>query len=131
MPAIAVIEDDAPIREMYVMKLKAHGFDVAGAEDGQKGLALIKQLKPELVLLDLRMPVMTGDEMLRALRSEDWGKNILVIVLTNISPSEAPMDMRLLRVERYIVKAHHTPKQVLDIVLETLKRYNKLEPAKA
>ena len=125
MIKIAVIEDDTPIREMYEMKLKASGFEVESSEDGEKGIALAKQFKPDLILLDLRMPIMDGTEMLRRLRAEDWGKNMLVIVLTNVSADEAPMELRLLRVEKYIVKAHYTPKQVLDIVNEILTRYKK------
>jgi len=126
MAKIAVIEDDAPIREMYEMKLRVAGFDVKASEDGEKGLLLAKEFKPDLILLDLLMPVMDGTEMLRRLRAEDWGKNMLIIVLTNVSADEAPMDLRLLRIEKYIIKAHYTPRQVLDIVTETLQRYKKL-----
>lgn len=126
MTKIAIIEDDAPIRKMYTIKLEAHGFEVKSAANGEEGLVLAKEFMPDLIMLDLRMPVMSGQEMLQKLRQEDWGKDMLVIVLTNISQTEAPMDLRLLRVERYIVKAHYTPQQVLDIVIETLKRYNKI-----
>lgn len=129
MIKIAVIEDDQPIREMYLMKLKHAGYDAKGSEDGEKGLVLVKEFKPDLILLDLRMPVMDGTEMLRRLRAEDWGKDMLVIVLTNVSADEAPMELRLLRIEKYIVKAHYTPKQVMDIVAETLARYGKNLPA--
>lgn len=125
MLKIAVIEDDTPIRDMYLMKLRNHGFEVQGAEDGEKGLALIESFRPDLALLDLRMPVMSGEEMLRRLRGEDWGTDLLVAVLTNVSPGEAPLSLRYLKVERYIVKAHHTPTQVLDMVIDIFKRYNK------
>jgi DNA-binding response OmpR family regulator len=125
MTKIALVEDDAPIREMYEMKLKAAGYEVRSAEDGEKGLELIRSFKPELILLDLRMPVMDGVEMLRQLRSKDWGNDILVLVLTNVSSDEAPMELRMLKVEKYIVKAHYTPKQVLEIIAETLSRHNK------
>lgn len=125
---IAVVEDDQPIREMYAMKLRACGFAVSTAEDGQEGLALAKEFRPDLILLDLRMPVMDGVEMLKRLRAESWGQNILVIVLTNISHNEAPMDLRFLRIERYIVKAHHTPRQVVEIIYETLDHYHKTDP---
>lgn len=125
MPKILIVEDDPPIRTMYVMKLKSEGYDVAEASDGTEGLEAAKTVKPDLILLDLRMPVMSGQEMLKKLRDSDWGKHTLVIVLTNVSQSEASMDLRLLRVEKYIVKAHTTPKQVADIVGETLARYKK------
>ena len=75
---------------------------------------------PDLILLDLRMPVLSGEEMLEALRENDWAKNIKVIVLTNISKDEAPAKLRLLDVDQYIVKAHHTPAQIVDIVQKVL-----------
>jgi DNA-binding response OmpR family regulator len=129
MAKIAIIEDDLAIQQMYLMKLKSSGFDAVGAEDGQKGLELIKEFKPDLVLLDLHMPTMDGVTMLRKLREEKWGEDILVIILTNLSASEAPMDLRLLRVEKYVLKVQYTPKQVVEIVSETLQRYGKLAQA--
>lgn len=63
---------------------------------------------------------MNGDEMLEKLRQTDWGSKIRVIILTNISRDEAPKNLGLLNVDRYIVKAHHTPQQVLDIINEIL-----------
>lgn len=117
---IAVIEDDAPIRELYDFKLKNDGFIVRSAEDGNKGLYLVKDFRPNLILLDLLMPVMNGEDMLEELRQLDWGKDIKVIILTNISKDEAPPKLRLLNVDRYIVKAHYTPKQVVDIVKDVL-----------
>ncbi|MBI5906539.1 response regulator [Candidatus Saccharibacteria bacterium] len=125
MAKIAVIEDDQPIREMYELKLKKSGFDVQVASDGEEGLRLVEQFRPELILLDLRMPIMDGVEMLKRLREKDWGGKILVIILTNISQEGVPMELRLLDVKRYLVKAHYTPQQVLSIVTDTLDRYTK------
>lgn len=117
---VAVIEDDQSITDIYRFKLEHEGFAVAVAHDGQEGLKVIEQFEPELILLDLRMPVMSGDEMLSHLRSTDWGSNIKVIVLTNISKDEAPTGLRFLNVDRYIVKAHHTPNQVVDVIREVI-----------
>lgn len=127
---IAVIEDDAPIRNMYKLKLENNGFLVSTAEDGKQGLEIIKQFKPGLLLLDLKMPVMSGDEMLREVRKHSWGSNIRVIVLTNISRDEAPTDLQFLSIDRYIVKAHYTPGQVLEIVNDVLGLKNSLKTAK-
>ena len=121
LPRIAVIEDENSIAEMYMFKLQHAGYLVEIANNGQRGLKLIKTFQPELILLDLKMPVMNGDEMLERLRSTNWGKDIKVIILTNISKDEAPSNLRFLGVERYIVKAHHTPQQVIDIIQEVLR----------
>lgn len=117
---IVVVEDEPAICNMYKMKLESTGFDVVVAFDGKEGLEVIKKHQPALILLDIKMPVMTGDEMLEKLRQEDWGANIRVIILTNISRDEAPHKLRFLDVERYIVKAHYTPSQVIEIVNDVL-----------
>lgn len=117
---IAVIEDDYAIASMYDFKLRACGYHVATAPDGEEGLALAGSFLPDLILLDVMMPVMSGDEMLEKLRQEDWGANMRVVVLTNLSKDEAPHGLRFLDVDRYIVKAHHTPSQVVDVVKEVL-----------
>jgi len=66
------------------------------------------------------MPKINGDEMLRKIREEDWGASIRVIILSNSSKAEAPSNLRFLSVERYVVKAHHTPAQVIAVVREVL-----------
>jgi two-component system alkaline phosphatase synthesis response regulator PhoP len=117
---IAIIEDDRPIAQMYKLKLESAGFQTVLAYDGKQGLDIAKKHLPQLMLLDLRMPQMNGDEMLEKMRQTDWGSNIRVIILTNISRDEAPRSLSLLNVDRYIVKAHHTPTQVLEIINEIL-----------
>ncbi len=119
---IAVIEDEPTLNEMYQMKLKLEGFKVVSALDGQAGLEIADKYRPDLILLDLKMPVMSGDEMLAKLRQTDWGAEIKVIILTNISRDEAPQSLRMLNVDRYIVKAHYTPAQVISEVRSVLGR---------
>jgi DNA-binding response OmpR family regulator len=117
---IAVIEDDEPIAAMYTFKLEQEGFETRRAIDGSHGLVLAKAFLPDLILLDIRMPIMSGDKMLQELRSYDWGADIRIIILTNISKSEAPHALRFLSVDRYVVKAHSTPSQIVEIVKEVL-----------
>lgn len=117
---IVVVEDEPAIRELYKAKLSLSGYEVRTANNGREGLALIESFRPELVLLDIRMPEMNGDEMLQRLRETEWGADIHVVILTNLSKDEAPTMLRFLNVDRYVVKAHHTPKQIVDIVSEVL-----------
>ncbi|MDZ7744681.1 MAG: response regulator [Candidatus Saccharibacteria bacterium] len=120
MRKVVVIEDEHALAAMYAMKLENSGFEVSVAHNGKEGLSVIKEFEPNLILLDLRMPVMSGDDMLEKLRQEDWGANIRVIVLTNISRDEAPSNLGFLGVDRYVVKAHYTPGQVVEIAHEIL-----------
>lgn len=117
---IAVIEDEPSICEMYRLKLANAGYEVKVAHDGQEGLELLESFKPKLILLDLKMPVMSGDEMLAKLRETDWGADMRVVILTNISRDEAPRSLQFLSIDRYVVKAHHTPSQIIEIVDEIL-----------
>jgi DNA-binding response OmpR family regulator len=117
---IAIIEDDQAINQMYRLKFETEGFNVRTASDGDAGLRLCEEFIPDLMLLDLRMPHMNGEEMLTKVREQSWGGNIRVVILTNISKDEAPSILRFLGVDRYVVKAHYTPAQVVQIVREVL-----------
>lgn len=120
MAKAVVVEDDSDLRFLYQLKLEREGFSVATAENGMVGLEIVKRELPDIILLDLMMPIMTGSEMLARLRAEEWGGNIRVVVLTNISKDEAPPALRFLHVDRYVVKAHHTPAQIVEMVREVL-----------
>lgn len=120
MTKIAIIEDDPVISQMYRMKFEADGFDVQLANNGKRGVALIKSYTPDLILLDMQMPGMTGDEVLATIRKETWGKNIPVIILTNLGEEEAPKSIRSLGIHSYIVKAELTPRQVVQRVKDAL-----------
>lgn len=120
MTRIAIIEDDSVISQMYRMKFEADGFDVQVANNGRDGVALVNDFSPDIILLDIQMPVMNGDEALREIRRNDWGKTIPVLILTNLGEEEAPKDIRSLGIESYIVKADLTPRQVVERVKTTL-----------
>jgi DNA-binding response OmpR family regulator len=120
MPKIAIIEDDQAISQMYRFKFEAEGFTVQTAGNGRLGLELSEKMQPDIILLDLMMPEMTGDQMLERLRAAPWGKNIKVIVLTNVGEQEIPPRVRELGVDGVILKANMTPRQVADIVKKQL-----------
>ncbi len=120
MTKIAIIEDDAAISQMYRIKFESEGYSVETAENGRLGLELIAKMKPDIILLDLMMPEMNGDEMLVKLRQEPWGKDIKVVILTNMGESEAPATIHELGVLAFIVKANMTPRQVAELVKEQL-----------
>jgi DNA-binding response OmpR family regulator len=116
MSKIAIVEDDQAISQMYRIKFEAEGFEVETAENGKLGLEMVEKIRPDIILLDLMMPEMPGDQMLKALRATEWGKDIKVIILTNMGEQEAPPDLKELGARRFIVKAEMTPRQVAEMV---------------
>lgn len=116
MYKLAIIEDDQAISQMYRLKFDTEGFEVETASDGKLGLELAEKMRPDIILLDLMMPGMNGDEMLAKLRKTPWGKRIKVIILTNMGEQEAPEALKKLDVCRFIVKAEMTPRQVAEMV---------------
>lgn len=120
MTKIAIIEDDAVISQMYRMKFEADGFEVQLANNGKRGVAMVEAFTPDLILMDLQMPEMGGAEALAIIRKNDWGKDIPVIILTNLGMEESPKEIRDLGIHSYIVKAELTPRQVVQRVKEAL-----------
>src|SRR5690348_3169426 len=99
MPArIAIIEDDQAISQMYRFKFEAENYEVETAENGKLGLELAEKMRPDIILLDLMMPEMNGEEMLAELRATDWGKDTKVVILTNKGEQEIPDAVRKLSV---------------------------------
>jgi DNA-binding response OmpR family regulator len=120
MAKVAIVEDDKAIAVMYRIKFETDGNKVFEAENGKVGLEIAEKNRPDIILLDLMMPIMTGDEMLKALRKTEFGKKVKVIILTNVSKDDAMNKLKGLKVDGYIVKAHYTPQEVVDIVKQTL-----------
>ena len=117
---IAIIEDDSTISQMYRMKFEADGFSVEIAADGKAGIEMVKRFLPDIILLDIQMPEMNGDEVLSKIRSYDWGKDIPTIILTNMSKQELPATLDGLNVAGYILKAESTPRQVVERIKEVI-----------
>src|SRR6185295_13401921 len=86
---ILLIEDEEVIASMFKRRLSKTDLTVLGAVDGKSGLEIALKEKPDLILLDLSLPVMSGIEFLVELRKDVWGKNAVVVALTNNPDEEA------------------------------------------
>lgn|SRR3989338_6700988 len=119
---VAIIEDEQFLASMYATKFELEGFAVIRAGDGAEGLRLIKESKPDMVLLDVVMPRVDGFEVLSNLRSDPSTAKLPVILLTNLG-QRADIEKGLkLGANDYIVKANYTPAQVVAKVKEHLKK---------
>ena len=109
MPRILIIEDDPFLSDIYLTKFRKVGFEVDMARDGQEGLAMAQEKKPDIILLDIVMPHMDGFEVLRK-----------IILLTNLGQQEDVEKGIKEGADAYIIKAHFTPTEVLAKVQEVL-----------
>jgi len=103
---IVIVEDNVDLAEIYKTKLELSGYECLLAHDGIAALYLIQKEMPDLVLLDLMVPAIAGDQILQRMRSSDWGKNIPVIIISNLNEEDAPAGLRGLGISGYIVKAN-------------------------
>jgi len=120
--SVLVVEDEAILRKSLVSALGREKFKVLEAEDGKEGLALALRHKPDLILLDLLMPIMDGLTMLGHLRKDAWGKNVFVYILTNSEPSEALADeaTRIPYRSTYLLKFDYDLNEIVDLVKRQL-----------
>lgn len=122
---IAIIEDDQILSKSLSGELIDAGFDVICAFNGKDGLDLILKSKPDLVLLDIIMPVMDGLTMLRSLREDSWGKRVPVIMLTNLSTDEYLMESALkLDPSHYLTKTDWKLADVVEKVKNIITQNN-------
>ena len=102
---ILIVEDELSLLNVLTSKFEKEGFTVLKAVNGLEGLRVIEQETPDIVLLDIIMPVMDGMTMLKRMKEEEWGKDIPVILLTNLSDSNKIAEATKSGVYDYLVKA--------------------------
>lgn len=101
---ILVVEDEISILLVLHDRLRQEGFEVSKASNGEEALTIALTEHPDLILLDLLMPVMDGLTMLKKLREDAWGKNVPVMILTNLSGEEQLKEAEKYGVTDYLVK---------------------------
>jgi CheY-like chemotaxis protein len=117
---VLIVEDEKSLSDAYSMILSAEGYAVHVATDGQKALDYIQQHQPDLILLDLRMPVMSGIEFLRKANLKEANPNLPVIVFSNYDVQSDIDEAYLLGASRYILKAWAAPKELARVVKDTI-----------
>lgn len=114
---VLIVEDDEALRNLYTEILTAEAFAVLTAENGQIGLDTIISQKPDLVLLDLMMPVMDGKTMLHRIRSMPEFARLPVIVLTNAGDMDSIHETKVLdNANDFLIKANVTPEDIVNRV---------------
>lgn len=118
---VEIVEDQSEIAEMYRFKFELEGYKVEIAENGLDGVKVAEKFKPDIILLDLMMPVQDGPKTLEVLKEK--GMNIPVVILTNLGKEEASKRIRVDdNIADFLIKADATPKQVVERVKTILEK---------
>ena len=112
--SILIVEDDVFLADLYRTKFELEGFKVAVAYDGEKGLEMAKKNKPNVILLDLVLPKMSGFTILENLRSTAEFKDCPIILLTNLSQKADVEKGIKMGASDYLIKAHFMPSEVVE-----------------
>ncbi len=115
------IEDELRLQKVMATTLEKEGFEVFGATDGELGLKVIDEKKPDLVLLDLILPKKDGFEVLEAIRAKEETKNLPVVILTNLEEKFDIEKALSFNVRAYLVKANFRPEEIAAKVKDILK----------
>lgn len=117
---ILIVEDEQSLRKALSEKFEKEGYKVTQAQDGEAGLSAAINDHPDLILLDILMPRLDGLGMLQRLRQEPWGKEVQVIILTNLNDVEKVQEAVVNQAFDFLVKADWTLEQIMTKVREKI-----------
>ncbi|MBU0546832.1 response regulator [Patescibacteria group bacterium] len=117
---ILLVEDDPFIIDIYSTKLKEAGFDVQSSTDGEDALKKIKDGNPDLILLDIVLPKLTGLECLKQIKSFPQFKDIPIIILSNLGQKYEVEKGLQMGANKYLIKAHYTPSEIIKEIKQII-----------
>ena len=120
MKTILFIEDESALQKTFGDLLREEGYEMISALDGEVGLRLAKEKKPDLILLDLILPRIHGFDVLKQLKEDQETKDIPIIVLTNLEGIGDVDKAIRLGAKTYLVKAQYTLEEVMEKIKKAL-----------
>lgn len=115
-PAVLIVEDNQNLRELYTDAFELAGISVLATGVGAEGITLALKHRPNAILMDIMLPGMSGHEVVKKIREDDWGKRAIIVYLTNMADPENVVHAVEKDASEYIVKANTTPKEVVNKV---------------
>lgn len=122
---ILVVEDDLKLQKILGEKIVREGWDLSVALDGEEGLRKVEKNKPDLIVLDLRMPRMSGLEMMESLRKKYEPFEMPVMVLTNYGDDVNVSRVAELKADSFMVKSNYSLNEIIEKIKEILKKYER------
>jgi len=120
MARVLVVEDDRDLNKAYSIILRHEGHEVVSAFDGQEALNKLADFEPDLVLLDLLMPIMGGLEFLQQWEKSKRQPNVKILIFTNMENSPEVAEAYKLGAERCIIKSWTAPHNLARVVSDSL-----------
>lgn len=117
---VLIVEDEKPLNEAYQVILEAEGYKVASVYDGAEALEITKDMDPDLILLDLRMPQINGIEFLKKYDAPGKHPKVKIIVFSNLDTENEINEAYKLGAHKYMLKAWASPKELARLVKETI-----------
>jgi len=121
MKSILIVEDDPFVIDIYQKKLKATGFSVDIALNGEEAFKKLEEKKPDLLILDLVLPSLDGWELLGKIRKDEKLKDLKIVILSNLAQKVDVEKSLEFGIIKYFIKAHFTPSQVVKEIEKILK----------
>jgi len=118
---ILIVEDEKALRGILKTKFESNSFNVIEAENGREGLSVSLKKHPDLILLDIVMPIMDGMTMLKKLREDKWGKDAQVVLLTNLDDSEKITEAIKQNTYDYLLKTDWKLEDIISRIKKILK----------
>ncbi len=106
---VLFVEDDPTVAQMYRLKLELDGYQVIMAKDGEEGLRMANEIKPDIIFLDIRLPKVDGFAVLEGLRSQEDTRHVPVVILSNYGEQELVERGLKLGALEYLIKSQTTP----------------------
>ena len=122
MTKVLLVEDDVALRDIYSARFMAENYEVVTASDGEMALTQAVKEKPDLIILDVMMPKISGFDVLDILRATPETKKTKVIMMTALSQSSDVEKGKLLGADEYLVKSEVTLTDVIEKAKEVLAR---------
>lgn len=118
---ILVVEDDTFLLKVYLDRLKDEGYDVSVATNGEEGISMAEAKKPNIILLDMILPRMSGFDFLKEMKNHKSIKNTPVLVMSNLGQDDDIANAKELGAAGYFVKADTPFATILEQIEEHLK----------
>ncbi len=117
---LVIVEDDKFLRDLIIRKLSGEGFLVKEAATGEEGLEIMREEAPQLLLLDILLPGLSGYDVLEAMQKSEQLKSIPVVMLSNLGQKEEVERAKSLGAKDFLIKAKYTPGEIVTRIKEIL-----------